>query len=388
MSSPRSPVTPVATKSTVTAVDDGARGRLRDWFAAQMPGATEVEVGGLDVVTFGHSAETLRLTLTWREAGVSRARDVVLRVRPEPPGLLEPYDLRRQFDVLRALEPTPVRAPRVLWHEGTAEVLGRELYVMERVDGTVYERGVPEELERDPARIRRMCEGVVDQIAAIHTVDLHAAGLTFLGDGHDFVGRQLDHWEAQMREVQRGALPALERLLAEVRARRPDPSPLVTLVHGDPKPGNFAFVGAEVSAVFDWELTTAGDPLADVGWAEMNWLSPGAFTARPGALTPDELVARYEDLTGIPVRHREWYRAFQGFKMCVILLVAAMRFEAGHSDDLRFADLGRAVHPYTVKSLAQLGIDDDLEPGPVTASEARVRAVQERTRGATAPGGA
>jgi len=146
-------------------------------------------------------------------------------------------------------------------------------------------------------------------------------------------------------------------LLAEVRDRRPEPSPSVTLVHGDPKPGNFAFAGDEVSAVFDWEMTSVGDPLADIGWAEMNWISPGAFTARPGALTTDELVARYQELTGIPVRHRAWYRAFQGYKMCVILLVAGMLFETGHSDDPRFADLGRAIHPYTLKSLAQLGIE-------------------------------
>ena len=130
--------------------------------------------------------------------------------------------------------------------------------------------------------------------------------------------------------------------------------------------------------MFDWELASVGDPLADIGWAECNWTTPGSFTNRPGALTPDEFIALYQELTGIPVRHREWYRAFQGFKMVVIMLVAAMLFDRGVTDDVRFADMGLAVHPYTVKALTALGIDEELEPGPVTARDERVRAVRER----------
>ena len=87
----------------------------------------------------GHSAETIRLTLGWTD-GAPQQRDVVVHVRPEPPGLLEPYDLRRQFELLRALEPTPVRSPAALWYEETGAVLGRECFVMECAAGTVYER--------------------------------------------------------------------------------------------------------------------------------------------------------------------------------------------------------------------------------------------------------
>ena len=209
-----------------------------------------------------------------------------------------------------------MRSPKVYWHEGTGDVLGREFYVMERLDGTVYERGVPEELSRRAERIARMSRerrraDRRDPLASI----LEQAGLGFLGDGRHFLDRELEHWAGEMHRVQRGSLPALERLLAELRARQPEQSRTVTLVHGDPKPGNFAFVDDDVSAVFDWEMTTVGDPLADIGWAEVNWTTPGSFTVRPGGLTTDEFVARYEELSGIEVVHREWYRAFQGFKI-------------------------------------------------------------------------
>jgi aminoglycoside phosphotransferase (APT) family kinase protein len=358
-------------------VDDTAA-QLTEWLAAQITDGEDVRIEGLDRVAMGHSAETMLLTLAWRETGDARRRDVVLRLRPPFPGLLEPYDLQRQFDILRALGPTPVRAPKVYWFESSGDVLGREFYVMERLGGTVYERGVPEELEAAPERIARMSRSLVESIAAIHQVDLQATGLQFLGQGRDFLARELDRWGAEMRRVQRGPLPALERLLTELLERRPDQCSTVTLVHGDPKPGNFAFQDDEVSAVFDWEMASVGDPLADIGWAECNWTTPGSFTNRTGALTPDEAVALYQELTGITVAHREWYRAFQGYKMVVIMLVASMLFDRGFTDDLRFADMGLAVHPYTLNSLAELGIDEALEPGPVTAREERVREVRER----------
>src|SRR5262249_43774499 len=103
--------------------------RLTEWFASQVPDARDVRVEGLDRVEVGHSAETLLMTLVVDD----EPRDVVVRIRPAPPGLLEPYDLERQFTVLRALEATAVRSPAVLWYEPSGEVLGRDFYVMERL---------------------------------------------------------------------------------------------------------------------------------------------------------------------------------------------------------------------------------------------------------------
>ena len=127
---------------------------------------------------------------------------------------------------------------------------------------TVWEQQpIPAEMEAEPGLLRRMCESMVDQLAAIHLVDLEATGLRSLADGRAFVEREIDRWEGEMRRVQRGPLPALERLLEELRRQQPEPSSTITLVHGDPKPGNFAFVGDEVSAVFDWELTDDRRPV-------------------------------------------------------------------------------------------------------------------------------
>ena len=260
---------------------DDAEDALASWLAGRRPEAEAVRLHGIDRVDIGHSAETLLVTATWTEHGTERDEGLVVRIRPPAPGLLPPYDLRRQFEILRALESTAVRAPRALWYEGTGTVLGREFYVMERLPGQVFEREVPIDIARDPQRVGRMCDSMIGQLAAIHTVDLEATGLGAMAEGRDYVDRELAHWSGEIRRLQRGPLPALERLHRELVAQQPAPNPTVSLVHGDPKVGNFAFVGDDVTAVFDWEMATLGDALADLGWAEMLWKMPGSLTALP-----------------------------------------------------------------------------------------------------------
>ena len=178
--------------------------RLATWIKEQVPGVDGVRIDGADKLELGHSAEMLLLQLLIQRRGGEEPQDVVVKLRPRSPGLLEPYDMGRQFEILRALEPTEVRAPRPLWFEPTGEVLGRELYVMERLPGDVYERVVPDSLDADPTLIPRMCESLIDQLATIHRVDLQLTGLDRIGDPSTFVDRQLDHWESEMRRVQRG----------------------------------------------------------------------------------------------------------------------------------------------------------------------------------------
>jgi aminoglycoside phosphotransferase (APT) family kinase protein len=365
-----------------TLSEDEVTSRLTAWLQGQLTEAEAVRIEGLSHVNFGHSAEMLLLTVAWRtHNGSDEHRDVVVRIQPPAPGLLEPYDLRKQFDILRALETTPVRAPRALWIDEAGDVFGRPFYVMERLDGIVYEREIPLELANAPERIHYMSERAIEQIAAIHLVDLKATGLDALGDGRDFLDRQLDHWEAEVQRVQRGPLPALEQLLGSLRERRPQPTPRVTLVHGDTKGGNFAFVDDDVSGVFDWEMATIGDPMTDIGWLEVTWRMTKPFSELSDS-DIDNLLTRHERLTGIVMHDRAWHRGLQAFKMAVIMLVGAMHFDAGLNDDLRLADMGAVVPFVTNIGLRDLGVAEELESGPVEARPERV----DEVRRARAPG--
>jgi aminoglycoside phosphotransferase (APT) family kinase protein len=347
--------------------------RLTSWLRTQLPDAQEVRVEGLDRVNFGHSAEMMMLTVVTRHADQDTRQDVVLRLRPRPPALLEPYDLARQFTILRALQDTPVRVPRALWLEDSGDVLGRPFFVMQRVAGDVYEMEAPAGVADQT--VVRMCQSLAEQLAAIHSVDLKQTGLDALDDGGDHLDRELDHWAAEMNRVKRASLPALERLHQALSDGKPEPCPTVTLVHGDAKPGNFAFADGEVSAVFDWEMTTVGDPLTDIGWLEMLWIQPVGINSHSAALSIDALLAHYEATSGIRVQNRSWYRAFNAYKMAVICLIGAMLVDDGHSDDQKLVLAAYGTSLMTRVGLAELGIEEPLEDGPVLPREERVRQV-------------
>lgn len=365
---------------------DGEVGqRLTTWLRTQLVDADDVGVEGLDRVTFGHSAEMMVLTVITERRGDRVSQDVVLRLRPKPPALLEPYDLPRQFRILKALEGSLVRAPRALWLEESGEVLGRPFLIMERVAGSVYEMESPHGPDVTPDRIRRMCQSMAGQLAAIHTVDLDATGLRDLDDGHSHLDREIDHWADEMHRVQRGPLPALERLVSALRATKPTRCPHVTLVHGDAKPGNFAFVGDEVSAVFDWEMTTVGDPLTDIGWMELLWMQPVGLTSHDAALSIDDFIGRYEAISGITVENRHWYRALNSFKMAVICLIGAMLFDEGHSDDMKLVLAAGGTHLLTQVGLGELGITKQFDSGPVEIRPERIAEVEARTTGDVGP---
>jgi aminoglycoside phosphotransferase (APT) family kinase protein len=150
---------------------------------------------------------------------------------------------------------------------------------------------------------------------------------------------------------------------------KPAPYPAVTLVHGDAKPGNFAFVGDDVSAIFDWEMTTVGDPLTDVGWMELMWMQPVGISIHPAAPTIEELLSHYESVSGITVANRTWYRALNAYKMAVICLIGSMLFDSGDSDDQRFKLNAYGISPLTQMGLAELAVDEKHEDGPVMPRE-------------------
>ena len=124
-------------------VDADFEKRLTAWLRTRLPDSDDVRVEGLDRVSFGHSAEMMMLTVVTQDGDRETRQDMVLRLRPKPPALLEPYDLARQFRILCALQDTAVRVPRALWLEESGDVLGRPFFVMQRVAGDVYEMQPP-----------------------------------------------------------------------------------------------------------------------------------------------------------------------------------------------------------------------------------------------------
>ena len=261
-----------------------------------------------------------------------------------------------------------------MWLEDSGDVLGRPFFIMERVGGDVYEMEAPADVADET--VVRMCESLAEQLAAIHSVDLASTGLDALDDGSEHLDRELNHWAAEMNRVKRDSLPALERLLPALRASKPEPCPRVTLVHGDAKPGNFAFNDGEVSAVFDWEMTTVGDPLTDIGWLELLWMQPVGINSHPAALSIDGLLAHYQATSGITVcKTVRGTARSNAYKMAVICLIGAMLVDDGHSDDQKLVLAAYGTSLMTKVGLTELGIAEPLDDGPVLPREERMQQV-------------
>jgi aminoglycoside phosphotransferase (APT) family kinase protein len=274
---------------------------------------------------------------------------VVLRRPPRPPLPPSAHDVLREARLLRALESTPVRVPRVLATGDEDAGLGVPFYVMEEVHGSVITTEVPPALDDERGR-RRISEELVDALAEVHAVDWRACGLEGYGKPTGYLERQVRRFTGLWEYNKTRELPVVEEVREWLAANLPE-SPESTIVHGDYRLGNVMFgdeAPVELVAIFDWELSTIGDPLADVGYLTVTWAeqddpadstfaSLSAATRRPGFMTREELTARYEERSGRSVSALHWYQALAMWKAAVFMEGNYKRYTLGASDDAYLA---------------------------------------------------
>jgi aminoglycoside phosphotransferase (APT) family kinase protein len=270
---------------------------------------------------------------------------VVLRRPPRPPLPPSAHDVLREARLLRALEGTPVRVPRVLASCDSESVLGVPFYVMEEMHGSVITSDIPTAID-EPGERRRLSEELVDRLAEIHSVDWRACGLEGYGKPNGYLERQLRRFGGLWEHNRTRELPVVEEVGRWLHANMPD-SPPSTIVHGDYRLGNVMVADtapARLLAIFDWELSTIGDPLADLGYFTITWAQVGdpedmsfsshtAATRREGFMTREELIARYEERSGRSMSALNWYQALAMWKAAVFMEGNYKRFTMGASDD-------------------------------------------------------
>ena len=270
---------------------------------------------------------------------------VVLRRPPRPPLPPSAHDVLREARLLRALEPTAVRVPRVLAVGDDESVLGVPFYVMEEMHGSVVTSDVPEPLDTEEGR-RRLAEELVDALAEVHAVDWRACGLEGYGKPTGYLERQVRRFTGLWDYNKTREVPVVEEVRDWLAGNLPE-SPESTIVHGDYRLGNVMVADeapARLVAIFDWELSTIGDPLADIGYLTVTWAeaddpvdssfsSLSAATRRAGFMTREELTARYEERSGRSVSALNWYQALAMWKAAVFMEGNFKRYTLGASDD-------------------------------------------------------
>jgi aminoglycoside phosphotransferase (APT) family kinase protein len=268
----------------------------------------------------------------------------VLRRPPRPPLPPSAHDVLREARLLTAVQHADVRTPDVLATCDDASVIGAPFYVMERVDGDVMTAEVPPALDDEPSRARIGAE-LIDALVEVHAVDWRGCGLEGYGKPTGYLERQLRRFGGLWEHNRTRELPVLDRVTTWLAEHVPA-SGAATIVHGDYRLGNTMFAPgapARLVAIFDWELATIGDPLADVGYLVATWSQHddpedalrglGAATRRPGFPTRDELIARYEERSRRSMSDVRWYMTLALWKSAVFLEGSYKRRLAGTTED-------------------------------------------------------
>jgi aminoglycoside phosphotransferase (APT) family kinase protein len=280
--------------------------------------------------------------------------ELVLRRPPRPPLPPSAHDVLREARLLGAVERADVRTPKVLVTCADAAVIGAPFYVMELVEGDVIVDRLPGALD-DEAGHGRISEELVDALVEIHAVDWQACGLGDYGKPTGYLDRQLRRFGGLWEHNKTRELPVLDDVTAWLTGHKPESGP-ATIVHGDYRLGNVMFARgrpARLNAIFDWELATIGDPLADVGYLVATWAqegdpeSPisalGGLTRQPGFYTREALIARYEERSGRSMGDVRWYMTLALWKSAIFLEGSYKRRLAGTTDDPFFDLLKKGV---------------------------------------------
>lgn len=358
-------------------VDEAA---LQHYLDERLPGTGEVRVQRHQA---GHSNETFFIT---------RGDDEwVLRRPPRGAFLPSAHDVGREYRVLTGLKETPARVPRTLLMCEDESIIGAPFYLMERMHGVVirteppvYAADAPPQTPpgthtqpatqtpgrpRDEAVVlanrRAIGDELVDALIELHSIDPQACGLGDFGKLTGYLERQLRRWTGQLdltmpftREI-----PDLMAVGEWLRSNVPE-SPATTLVHGDYKLDNVMFSASEprLIAILDWEMSTLGDPLADLGWMISFWREPedavdelfadaGAVTALAGFRSRGELIERYASATGWRVDGLDWYVVLAIWKLAILLEGSYARHLAGMTDDPFFARMEQGVPALAARAL-------------------------------------
>lgn len=264
----------------------------------------------------------------------------VLRRPPLGHVLQSAHDMGREHRIISALEGTGVPVAKAWGLCKDEAVNGADFYVMECVDGVVL-HDADAARTMTPEQRQSFGRDVADVLVRLHNIEPADVGLGDLGRREAYLDRQLKRWTSQWEQTKTHEEPEMEQVRVLLGERKPEQVG-ASIVHGDYRPGNFMHGDGKVAALFDWELCTLGDPLADVGYLLNQWPSPddvlGPSTEIPpttigGFPTRDELTEWYAAGTGRDLSGINYYRAFSHWRLACIIQGVYKRFLVGAMGD-------------------------------------------------------
>lgn len=281
----------------------------------------------------GHS------NLTYR---IKDSNGKIAVIRRPPLGKLLPkaHDMGREWQIISALGPTAVPVAPALGFCESPDVTGAHFYVMGHVEGLALYKNTDTESWVTNDKRPTLGESFIDVLAALHSLDPDEIGLGDLGKKENYIGRQLKTWYRSWTSSTEAADyddTRVHEMQEYLGANIPEQGP-ARVVHGDYGLHNCLFgKDAKVAAVLDWEISTLGDPLADLAYALNQWILPDdinpvkadAASVVPGMLSREQLASRYADATGRDLSNLDYYIGFNWLKSAMIIHGVYARYKEG-----------------------------------------------------------
>ncbi len=293
-------------------------------------------------------------------------------LRRKPPGVLlaSAHAVDREFRILQALHGSTVPVAKAHHLCTEDDVIGSMFYVMEYIDGRVFwDPSLP---EHTGTQRGTLFEAVIQVLASIHSIDVPSIGLLDYGKPGNYFARQITRWTEQYRASVTQDIPAMNALIEQLPLRCPPDDGCISLVHGDFRIDNLMFddTGQKILAVVDWELSTLGHPLADLGYFCMALRLPrnpalpglaGLNRLELGIPEEAEMLARYAELTGRAIP-RDWsfVLAFSFFRLASIAQGVAKRAQQGNASSAQAMQAGQMVEMLAEMGLQALPIKTQL----------------------------
>ena len=336
------------------AIDETREVRAEDSLdLAAVDGFLKRHIAGLDGVPtvrqFPGGASNLTYLLRYGE------RELVLRRPPAGVKAKSAHDMLREAQVMAALQPHYPHLPAILACCDDHAVLGHDFYVMERLHGIILRRELPAGLGLDQAGVRRLCLGFIDRLVELHRVDASLPALAGLGRGEGYIARQVDGWSGRWRQACTDGTDPCEDVLGWLAAKQPSRETAICVIHNDYRFDNVVLHPAslDVVGVLDWEMSTLGDPLMDLGGSLAYWVQADddavfqSFrrqpTHVPGMLSRREVVDYYAARSGRQVDCFDFHEVFGLFRLMVIIQQIHRRFVLGQTHNPQFAGFGDAA---------------------------------------------
>jgi len=298
-----------------------------------------------DVQQFRSGASNLTYLLKYPD------RELVLRRPPVGTKAVSAHDMKREFLIQSRLKPVYDLVPNVVALCEDHSILGSDFYVMDRIQGEIFRRDVPETLTKDDISI--MANSLVSGLVQLHAVD--PTILQELNKGAGYVQRQVEGWSKRYRNALTDDVPDGEDVMSWLDANRPDDVGSC-IIHGDWRIDNMVFDLAHIklAGVLDWELATVGDPLMDLGSALAYWVDRddepmfASLRRQPSHLegmpTRKEFIATYLELSNRKCDDFTFYEVFGLFRLTVIIQQIWARYKAGQTTNPAFKGFGMGVN--------------------------------------------